>query len=206
VKPTSHLIPLTASERKFVSKALATAVDRGLTHVTSAANIIAVWPEGPHGMFEIVLDDVDRECVYGILRPGQLESFRMRRWPTLHYMFEDYLFDRDTVFRHLRERRLHIPDVVSKCIDKGYFGIAQHYAFTALALQAAFDAIAAAGFGTLRREPAGGRRKYDRLYIDWHDDMWKPPYSRRRPLRERETLPERETLSKIESDAIGGMA
>lgn len=38
-----------------------------------------------------------------------------------------------------------------------------------------------AGVCTLRREPAGGRRKYDRVHIDWREDMWLPPDTRRKP-------------------------
>jgi hypothetical protein len=45
-----------------------------------------------------------------------------------------------------------------------------------------------AGVCKLRREPAGGRRKYDRVHLDWEVGMWLPPQDRRKPAVKRPPL------------------
>ena len=57
-----------------------------------------------------------------------------------------------------------------------------------------------AGICKLIREPAGGRRQYDRVYIDWRDDMWLPPKARR-PIKVRS-----QPLQDVDDEALREMA
>src|SRR5690242_2182939 len=72
-----HQIPITSSERAFVSALLARAIERGNRDVVGAAAVIAATPARADGLINVVLPETDRHAVFDVVE-RKLPELRMK--------------------------------------------------------------------------------------------------------------------------------